>query len=148
IPASRIGALDDLIASATATDRFYAVMIAAFAATALLLASFGLYGVMSSLVEQRRREIGIRAAMGGTPAAIGWLVMREGLLVTLLGLGVGTLAAFGSTRLLSGLLYGVRPTDPLTYAAIIAIVLAVAAVAAFAPLRRATRVDPIEALRV
>ncbi|MGH7712024.1 MAG: ADOP family duplicated permease [Gemmatimonadaceae bacterium] len=148
VPASRIGTMDALIAAATATDRFYAVVIAAFAATALLLASFGLYGVMSSLVEQRRREIGIRAAMGGSPAAIRWLVMREGVLVTLVGLAVGTLAAFGSTRLLAGLLYGVRPTDPLTYAVIALIVLTVSALAGYAPLKKATRVDPIEALRV
>jgi predicted permease len=148
VPATRIGTLDALVAGATATDRFYAVVIAAFAATALLLASFGLYGVMSSLVEQRRREIGIRAAMGGTPMAIRWLVMREGVVVTLIGLAAGAIAAVGSTRLLSGLLYGVRPTDPVTYVGIALIVLVVTAIAAYAPLRRATRVDPIEALRV
>ncbi|MEW5915297.1 MAG: ABC transporter permease [Gemmatimonadota bacterium] len=148
LPASRIGPLTALVDAATATDRFYAVVIAAFAGTALLLASFGLYGVMASLVEQRRREIGIRAAMGGTPAAIRWLVMREGVAVTLVGLAAGSIAAFWSTRLLSRLLFGVQPTDPLTYAAIALTVLVVTALAAYAPLRRATRISPIEALRV
>jgi predicted permease len=148
IPASRIGPMSALVAAATATDRFYAFIIAAFAGTALLLASFGLYGVMASLVEQRRREIGIRAAMGGTPAAIRWLVMREGVLVTLIGLVAGTLAALASTRLLAGLLFGVRPSDTFMYLFIGLTVLVVTAIAAYAPLRRATRIDPIEALRV
>jgi ABC-type antimicrobial peptide transport system permease subunit len=148
IPASRVGPMSALVAAATATDRFYAFIIAAFAGTALLLASFGLYGVMASLVEQRRREIGIRAAMGGTPAAIRWLVMREGVLVTLVGLAAGTLAALASTRLLTGLLFGVRASDPTTYLVISLVVLVVTALAAYAPLRRATRINPIEALRV
>jgi len=147
VPISHQGALTALVARATATDRFYAIIIAGFAATALLLASFGLYGVMSSLVEQRRREIAIRVAVGGAPRTIRWLVMREGLVVTIAGLVAGSIGALGGTRLLSGLLYGTRPTDPLTYGAIALLVLFVTVVAGYAPLHRATRVDPIEELR-
>jgi predicted permease len=147
VPVSRQGTLAALVAKATATDRFYAIIITAFATTALLLATFGLYGVMSSLVEQRRREIAIRVAVGGAPRTIRWLVMREGLLVTIAGLVAGSIGALGGTRLLSGLLYGTRATDPLTYGAIALLVLLVTVVAAYAPLHRATKVDPIEALR-
>jgi predicted permease len=147
VPVSRQGTLAALVAKATATDRFYAIIIAAFATTALLLATFGLYGVMSSLVEQRRREIAIRVAVGGAPRTIRWLVMREGLMVTIAGLAAGSIGALGGARLLSGLLYGTRATDPLTYGAIALLVLLVTVVAAYAPLHRATKVDPIEALR-
>jgi putative ABC transport system permease protein len=147
VPASRLGTMSALVSKATATDRFYAVVIAAFAGTALLLASFGLYGVMASLVEQRRREIAIRVAVGGAPRTIRWLVMREGLFVTLVGIAAGSVAALGGTRLLSGLLFGIRPHDPSTYVSIAVLVLAVTVIAAYAPLHRATRVDPIEALR-
>jgi predicted permease len=147
LPATRLGTMTSLVDQATARDRFYAVLLTIFAGTALLLASLGLYGVMSSLVEQRKREIAIRVAVGGAPSTIGWLVMREGLTITVVGLVVGAAAAAATTRLLASLLFGIAPGDPATWATIAAIVIAVTALAAWAPLRRAVRVDPIEALR-
>ncbi|MBC7897869.1 MAG: ABC transporter permease [Cytophagaceae bacterium] len=147
LPATRLGTMVSLVDEATARDRFYAVLLMIFAGTALLLASLGLYGVMASLVEQRKREIAIRVAVGGPPGTIRWLVMREGLAITLVGLVAGGLAAAATARVLTSLLFGITPGDPTTWGAIAMIVIAVTALASWAPLRRAVRVDPIDALR-
>jgi ABC-type antimicrobial peptide transport system permease subunit len=147
LPATRLGSMTSLVDLATSRDRLYAVLLAIFAGTALLLASLGLYGVMASLVEQRRREIAIRVAIGGQPGTIRWLVMREGLAITLAGLVAGSAAAAATAQLLTTLLFGIEPGDPATWAAIAAIVIAVTVLASWAPLRRAVRVDPIDALR-
>jgi ABC-type antimicrobial peptide transport system permease subunit len=118
-----------------------------FALTALTLASIGVYGVMAFLVAQRSREIGIRVALGGEPRAIRGLVLREGMLICVAGLCVGLALSLVVSRTLSGLLFGVAPTDPITYVGIAFLLLAVGAGASFGPANRATRVDPMVVLR-
>jgi putative ABC transport system permease protein len=147
LPVSRMEPLGDIVARATARERFDTILLAAFGVAALLLASVGLYGVMAFLVSQRTREIGIRMALGGAPASIRAMVLREGLLISGAGLVLGIAVALVATRAIDGLLFGVAATDPATYVAIGALLFAVGAVASFGPARRATRVDPLVALR-
>jgi putative ABC transport system permease protein len=130
-----------------AKQRFNAFLVGVFALTALVLASVGLYGVMAYLVTQRTREIGIRVALGGQPTVIRAMVMREGLWIASAGLIAGTAASLLASRALGGLLFGVSSTDPLTYAAIVGALLVVSLLASYGPARRATRVDPLIALR-
>ncbi len=132
---------------ALARTSFTLVMLAIAGVMALLLGAVGLYGVLAYAVSQRRRELGIRLALGQEPRAVVRMVLRQGLGLAAAGLGLGLVLAWGASRLLTSLLFGVRPTDPLTYAAIIATLGATAAAASFAPARRAARVDPAEALR-
>ena len=122
-------------------------MLAIFAGLALVLASIGIYGVLSHSVSRRTHEIGIRTALGGTPGDILRLVVGEGLLLTMIGVAVGIAAALGLTRLLAGLLYGVRPRDPFTFVALSLVLTGVALVACYIPARRATKLDPVVALR-
>jgi putative ABC transport system permease protein len=132
---------------AIARPRFTMVLLVTFAALALLLSAIGLYGVISYTVTERTREIGIRMALGALPRGIFALVVRQGIVVALIGLGVGTAAALAAGRALSGLLYEVGARDPATIAAVAATVLATALAALLVPARRATRVDPAGAMR-
>jgi len=118
-----------------------------FAIVAFLLACIGIYGVMAYLVVQRTREIGIRLALGAEPKDVLRVVMGQGARLALAGAAIGTVAALGLTRLMSSLLYGVSATDPGTFAVVSLILAAVAFVASYIPARKATRVDPIAALR-
>jgi len=147
LPIAKFGALEDVVSRALAKQRFNTLLLGIFATAALALASIGLYGVMAYLVAQRTREIGIRVALGGHPRAIRRMVFREGMLIALAGLVVGAAASLLVTRLLSGLLFGVSASDPVTYGAIAALLLAVACAASYGPASRATRVDPLVALR-
>jgi putative ABC transport system permease protein len=113
----------------------------------VLLAVMGIYGVLSYFVNQRTREIGIRIALGASPVEVLRLVTRLGFRLALLGVVIGTILALGLTRMIASFLFGVKPTDPTTYAAVAATLIAVALVACFIPGRRATRVDPAVALR-
>lgn len=131
----------------TSDARLLATTALAFGGMALLLAAIGVYGVLSYSVSRRSGELAVRMALGAVRADILRLVLGEGLRMTVLGAVLGTLAAVGSTRLLAGFLFGVRPLDPLTFAGAILLLLALATVAAYLPANRATRVDPIVALR-
>jgi putative ABC transport system permease protein len=122
-------------------------LFAIFALTALLLAAIGLYGVMAYAVSQRTQAIGIRLALGATPRDILRLVIGEGLVVTLVGIGIGVAGAIALTRYLQTLLFGVTPRDPVTFIAIAALLLITALAACYVPARRAMRLDPAVALR-
>jgi predicted permease len=144
---SRIRLLGDYVDDARAVQRFTLVLAAVFAATALLLASVGLYGVLSYLVGLRRRELGLRLALGSTPAAIGRLVLRRGLALVGAGIALGLLGVLAVREVLATLLYGVSPTDPVVLTAIPALLAAVGLLACWVPARRALRTDPTEMLR-
>ena len=146
-PLGNVATLESLLDDSVAPRRFYAVLLAAFSVFALLLAAVGLYGVMTYAVTQRTREIGIRVALGAQRKHILKLVIGEGALLVFIGAALGLAATFGCSRLLSSLLYGVSPTDPSLYALLSLLLILVALVACYLPARRATVVDPIEALR-
>jgi ABC-type antimicrobial peptide transport system permease subunit len=122
-------------------------LLGAFAALAMALAALGLYGVISFSVSQRTREIGVRMALGAQPGQVRGMVLRQGVRLSLLGLAIGLGAALALTRLLASQLYGVSATDPATFAVLAAVVLAVSALASLVPAWRATRIDPMSALR-
>jgi putative ABC transport system permease protein len=122
-------------------------LLVAFAAVALILATVGLYGVISYGVTQRTREIGVRVALGAEPSAVARLVIGNGLRLATLGVVIGAAGAIAATRALSGMLFGVSASDPWTFAAITVVVAAVALLASYLPARRAVRIDPVEALR-
>ena len=147
LPIARLASMATLESAALARDRFNALIFLVFAATALLLAAIGLYGVMAYLVSQRQAEIGIRLALGGGPGDVARMVIGDGMLMALLGIFVGTVASLWLARLLTGLLYGTKPTDPVTYAVIGATLALTALLASALPARRATKADPVEALR-
>jgi len=128
-------------------NRLSSTLLGIFAIIALLLSAIGIYGVVSHGVEQRTREIGVRAALGASPAEILKLILRGGLTNVLLGLVIGIAGVFALTGLLSSLLFGVGDRDPLTLAGVAAILAAVAMAACYVPARRATKVNPIIALR-
>ena len=143
----RTQTLDQLLSTSVAPRRFNMLLLGIFAGVALVLAAVGLYGVMSYSVSWRTREIGIRMALGARRADVLRLVVRQGMTMTLIGLALGLVGAFSISRVLRGLLHGVSPTDPLTFVAVSIVLLAVALLACLVPARRATRVDPIIALR-
>ena len=139
--------MNEVIADSLARQRFSMTLLNAFAVAALLLASIGLYGVISYLVGQRTQELGIRIALGAGRRDVLRLVVNHGMKMALGGVAIGLIAAFGLTRLLSDMLYGVSATDPATFAVIALLLAAVALLACFVPAWRATKVDPITALR-
>ena len=139
--------LEQLLGTSVAPRRFNMMLLAVFAGVALVLAAVGLYGVMSYAVSWRTQEIGIRMALGARRTDVLTLVVRQGMTMALLGLAIGLVGAFGLSRLLRGLLYGVSPTDPLTFAGVSIVLMVVSVLACLVPARRATRVDPIVALR-
>jgi predicted permease len=147
LPVAKQRAVAELLHDSIARQRFSLALIAIFAVAALALASIGLYGIMAYLVAQRTREIGIRVALGGQPGDVRRMVMRESLGIAALGLVIGTVGSLMLSGGLSGFLFEIEPTDPATYASIAALLVIVAALAAFGPARRATRVDPLVALR-
>jgi putative ABC transport system permease protein len=146
LPTAQIRTMDELMVQATSRPRFNLLMLAVFALVALGLASIGLYGVMSYLVAQRTREIGIRIALGGQPGHVRRMVVRESLLISVVGLAIGGAISLALSRVVAGLLFGVRANDPPTYIGIVLLLLVVSAGASYGPARRATRVDPLTAL--
>ena len=147
IPIFRVRTLEQMTSDAVATPRLYAVLLTIFAGTALLLAVIGVYGVMSFSVARRTRDIGVRMALGATPGGVLRLVLSEGARITGGGLALGMLVAWAGTRLLRAQLYGVQPTDPLTFALVVVLLSVVAVVACYLPARRATRIDPLIAIK-
>ena len=139
--------LNEVIADSLATQRFSMILLNAFSAVALLLASIGLYGVVSYLVGQRTHELGVRVALGAQRSDVLRLVLNQGIKMTLAGVALGLIGAFGMTRLLAGMLFGVSATDPATFAVITMLLVVVALMASFVPALRATKVDPMTALR-
>ncbi len=139
--------MPDVIAASVRQPRLRALVLGSFALLALLLAAIGIYGLVSYAVATRTREFGIRVALGASPREIVGLVLGLGLKLLVGGAIVGVAGAWAVTRGLSGLLYGVTPTDPLTYAGLALLLVAIGALASYIPARRATRVDPIVALR-
>ncbi len=131
-----------MFAESIRRPRFLAQLLSAFAGLALLLGAVGTYGVLSYMVTERRREIGIRMALGAARSSVIALVMKEGLVATVIGIAVGVAGAFAVSRLIATFLFGVRPTDPSTFAAVILTMSVVATVACWLPAWRASRVDP------
>ncbi|HTI62273.1 MAG TPA: FtsX-like permease family protein, partial [Gemmatimonadaceae bacterium] len=140
-------AMDDLIGPELATPRFDALLLSIFAVAAIVLAAVGLYGIMASAVTQQRRELGIRMALGATAADVRTMVLRQALIVAGLGTLLGLVGATVGARLLTSLLFGTAPFDPVTLAAVSMLLLLVSAGAAYLPARRATAIDPASALR-
>jgi predicted permease len=148
VPLAGVRTLEEMVAGrALLLPRLSAQFAGVFGALAVLLAVIGLYGVMSYVVNQQTREIGIRMALGARRAVIAGGILRGGMRLAAAGLGLGLALAFAATRLLAGILYGVRPIDLTTYASVVLLLAAVAATACFVPAHRATRVDPLIALR-
>jgi putative ABC transport system permease protein len=147
LPASKIRTMEQVISDSTARQNFNMLLLTTFAGLALLLAAIGIYGLMSYTVEQRTQEIGIRMALGAAREDMLKLIVRQGMLLAGIGVVIGLAASFGLTRLLAGLLFGVKSTDLLTYTAVAIILISVAFLATYIPARRATRIDPLVALR-
>ncbi|HSE25105.1 MAG TPA: ABC transporter permease [Pyrinomonadaceae bacterium] len=146
-PISNIATMEEVLGKEGGQRRLGMILISAFATLALLLASLGIYSILAYFVSQHRNEIGVRMALGASPQRIVWLVLKKGMSLTLLGVGIGLAASFALTRLMSSLLFGVRPADPLTYLAVPVLLGFVAVVACLVPARRAVKVDPVVALR-
>jgi predicted permease len=147
VPLSQIRTMDALIERATGPRRFSMLLLGSFAALAMILASIGLYGVMSQLVTQRSREIGVRVALGADAGAVLGLVLGQGARLALLGVAIGLAASLAVTRVMTRMLFDVSATDPVTFVVIPLLLIGVALVASYLPARRATKVDPIVALR-
>ena len=137
----------EFLTAAVAARRFNMELIGVFAATALLLAAAGLYAVIAYLVSQRTREIGIRLALGATPRHILRLMIGQGMRLTLIGVAIGLAGAIAVTRLMRSLLFAVAPSDLMTFGISAVVLILVALLACFLPARRATKVDPLVALR-
>jgi putative ABC transport system permease protein len=146
-PLNRIETMEKIIANSAAPRRFYMFLLATFAFLSLALAAVGIYGVISYTAAQRTREIGVRVALGAQRGDVISMVVREGMLLALVGVVIGLTGAFGLTRLMTGLLYGVEAADPLTFGVISVLLSLVALVACYVPARRAAGVDPLTALR-
>jgi putative ABC transport system permease protein len=147
IPMARVRTLQDLVDASMGQRRLSAILIGVFAGIALLLASIGIYGVMSYTVARRTRELGLRVALGAPRAGVLSLVLRQGAGLVAIGVGIGLAGAFGLSKLIASQLYSVTPTDPVTFASVTGLLAAVAVGATLIPALRATRIDPIVALR-
>jgi len=143
----KFSTMEQNLAENVAAPRFRTLLLGIFAGLAVLLAMAGIYGVMAYVVGQRRNEIGLRMALGASQANVLGLVLRHGMIYVVVGVAVGLMGAVAATRLLTSMLFEVKPTDPATYAAVAAVLAAVALAASYIPARRAAKVDPLTALR-
>jgi len=146
-PVSDVMTMNTNLAGVLVTERFSAILMAALAASGLLLASIGLYGVVAYSVNQRTGEIGLRVALGAQPKHVLQLIMGHGLKLTLLGVAIGLVIAWSTTRLLVSLLFGLSPTDAATFSAITLLLTVIGLLACYLPARTAMRLNPMEALR-
>jgi predicted permease len=147
IPVAKVRSMDDVVAAAQSQPRFLTLLLALFSGVALVIATVGIYGVIAYSVERRSKEFGLRMALGAQTGDVLGLVMKQGALLTGIGVAVGLIAALGLTRLMASLLFGVQPTDVATFISVSGILIAVALCASYIPARRATQVDPMHALR-
>ena len=147
VPLANVRTMQDLIANSVQRRKFSMLLLSIFAAVAMLLAAIGLYGVMSYSVAQRTHEIGIRMALGARRPDVLVLVVKQGMALALVGIAAGAILALGMTRLIAGMLFGITATDPLTFAGVAALLGTVAFLANYLPARRASKVDPMVALR-
>jgi ABC-type antimicrobial peptide transport system permease subunit len=147
LPIAGFQTLRTLVDASMTSDRFATLLLSAFGALALTLAAIGMYGVISYAVMQRTPEIGVRIALGARRTQIFAMVLRQGGLLAAIGIGIGLVAAFAATRLMTRFLYGVQAADPLTFAAVSLLLLLIALLACYLPARRAMKVDPMIALR-
>jgi ABC-type antimicrobial peptide transport system permease subunit len=147
VPVYSVQTMDERVASSVGRQRFYASLIAIFAAVALILSAVGLYGVIAYAVSQRTHELGVRVALGATGDRISRMVIGEGLVLTAIGIVIGALASVFAGRLVSSLLFGVSSLDPMTIGSVTLVLVAVATLASWLPARRAARVDPLIAMR-
>ncbi|HEX8280930.1 MAG TPA: FtsX-like permease family protein, partial [Chthoniobacterales bacterium] len=146
-PIADVRTLQEVVSKSIARPRFNTLLLSIFAGVALLLASVGLYGVMNYSATQRTHEVGIRMALGATRADIMRLVVGNGMMLTLIGIAIGVAASWGLTRLMQAFLFGVGTTDAITFIAVSGLLLIVALIANYIPARKATRVNPVIALR-
>jgi putative ABC transport system permease protein len=147
-PIANVSTMSEWLAASVAQPRFNFLLMTVFAAIALLLAALGVYGVMAWTVAQRTQEIGIRMALGAQTGDVLKMVIKRGMTLTLAGVALGLIASLALTRLMETLLFGVSATDPLTFSLIASLLIAVAMLACYIPARRATKVDPMVALRI
>jgi putative ABC transport system permease protein len=146
-PIGRMRTMDEWIDRSTSTPRYRTTLLALFAALAMLLAATGIYGVMSYSVAQRTHELGVRMALGARRGDVLRLVVRQGMVLVVVGLAIGLIAAFLLTKVMESLLFGVTAKDPITFVAVAGVLSLVALIACYIPARRATKVDPLTALR-
>jgi putative ABC transport system permease protein len=147
IPVADVRLMEDVLSKAQSRPRFLTLLMTLFSGVALMIATVGIYGVISYSVARRSKEFGLRMALGAQPTNILGLVMKQGLLLVGIGVAWGVLSALALTRLMSSLLFGVKPTDAATFLSVSALLGIVALAASYLPARRATRVDPMKALR-
>jgi putative ABC transport system permease protein len=146
-PIYNVRTMNEIRSESVAPERLNLTLLTLFAGIALVLAIVGIYGVMSYSVTQRTHEIGIRMAIGARPRDVFKMVIGQGMILALIGVGFGLVGAFGLTRLMASMLFGVEPTDPATFAVIAVLLTLVALLACYLPSRRATKVDPVVSLR-
>jgi putative ABC transport system permease protein len=147
IPLAHVSTLDDVVFQSVRDQRASVLLLGSLGGLALLLTAIGIYGVLAYTVAQQTREIGVRMALGASPGNVLRLVLRRGLLLVTAGAAIGLAASLALTRLMASLLFGVKPTDPATFAAVVFVLFSVAVIACWIPAWRATRVDPMVALR-
>jgi ABC-type antimicrobial peptide transport system permease subunit len=146
-PISVIATMAELLGEETQQRQVVMILLASFAGIALMLAALGIYGALAYFVAQRTREIGVRLALGAQTHEVMKMVMRQGMALTSLGVGIGLIGGLALARLMKSLLFGISATDPLTFAAVAALLTLVAMLACYIPARRAMKVDPVVALR-
>jgi putative ABC transport system permease protein len=146
-PISGVSTLEEIVSTSIAQPRLNMLLMMLFGALALVLSAVGIYGLLSYAVTQRTHEMGIRMALGANVTDVLTLVLKQGMLLAVIGEAIGLVGAFALTRLMSGLLFGVTPTDTGIFAAVVVVLTLVALLACYLPARRATKVDPLVALR-